>query len=114
MNKVSFCFAVAATVLAAIAPLAAADPPDILRDYRFITSHSTVHVSGGLPDHDLDLAIAGRFGVESGYDYGVDPTTHTPTLVPHAEFVDVEAILFNPLSLAPLPAVCPKWARQIL
>lgn len=108
MNKVSFRrFPVAAIVLAAIAPLAAADPPDILRDYRFITSHSTVHVSGGLPGYDMDLAITGRFGVVTGYDYGVDPTAHIPTLVPHAEFVDVKAILFNPLSLAPLPL--PGW-----
>jgi len=108
MNKVSFRrVPVAAIVLAVIAPLAAADPPDILRDYRLVTSHSTVHVSGGLPGYDMDLAITGRFGVATGYDYGVDPTGHVPTLVPHAEFVDVKAILFNPLSLAPLPL--PGW-----
>src|SRR5438045_1979851 len=108
MNKLSFrSVAVACIVLAAIAPRASADPPDILRDYRFITSHSTVHVSDGLPGYDMNLVIAGRFVVVTGYNYGVDPTAHIPTLVPHAEFVDVKAILFNPLSLAPLPV--PGW-----
>lgn len=99
--------AVAAVVMAALVTSAAADPPDILRNYRFVTSHSTVHVSGGLPGYNMDLSIDGRFGVVTGYDYSVDPTAHIPTLVPHAEFVDVKAILFNPLSLAPLPV--PGW-----
>jgi hypothetical protein len=84
-----------------------ADPPDILRDYRFVPSHSTVHVSGGSPGYDMDLSIAGRFGLVTGYDYEVSPTGHVPMLVPHAEFVDVKAILFNPLSAAPVPV--PGW-----
>jgi hypothetical protein len=90
-----------------IAQRAAAQPPDILRDYRFIPSHSTVHVSGGFAGFNMDLSVAGTFGMVTGYDYEVSPTTHVPTLVPHAEFVGVDAILFNPLSLAPLPV--PGW-----
>jgi hypothetical protein len=86
---------------------AAAQPPDILRDYRFVTSHSSVLVGGNSTTSDMKLAIHGRFGVVTGYDYGVDPTGHIPTLVPHADFVDVKAILFNPLSLAPTPV--PGW-----
>ena len=43
----------------------------------------------------------------TGYDYGFDPTVPVPTLVPHAEFVDVDAILFDPRAAAPLPT--PGW-----
>jgi hypothetical protein len=93
---------------AVIVNQATAQPPDILRDYRFVTSHSKVLVSDNdSTTSDLRLAIAGRFGLVTGYDYGVDPTSKIPTLVPHAEFVDVKAILFNPLSLAPTPV--PGW-----
>src|SRR5437763_3340665 len=80
-----------------------AQPPDILRDYGFIPSHTVVHVSGGLPGYNMDLSIAGKFGLVTGYDYEVSPTAYIPTLVPHAEFVDVHAILFNPKSAAPMP-----------
>src|SRR4051794_26667423 len=86
---------------------APADPPDILRDYRFVSAHSNVRVAGGSPGYNMDLSIAGRFGLVTGYDYEVSPTAHVPMLVPHAEFVDVKAILFNPLSAAPIPV--PGW-----
>src|SRR5689334_20846611 len=86
---------------------AAAQPPDILRDYRFLPAHTVVHVSAGPPGYNMDLSIAGKFGLVTGYDYEVSPTAHIPTLVPHAEFVDVKAILFNPLSAAPIPV--PGW-----
>jgi hypothetical protein len=86
---------------------AAAQPPDILRDYQFVPAHTVVHVSGGAQNYDMDLSVAGKFGLVTGYDYEVSPTAHIPTLVPHAEFVDVKAILFNPLSAAPLPV--PGW-----
>ena len=86
---------------------ASAQPPDVLRDYRFVPSHSDVHVSGGSPGYNMDLSVAGKFGLVTGYDYGTSPTAHIPTLVPYAKFVDVHAILFNPLSAAPLPL--PGW-----
>jgi hypothetical protein len=97
--------AIAAAVL--LVSTALAQPPDILRDYRFVPSHSDVHVSGGSSNYDMDLSIAGRFGLVTGYDYEQSPTAHIPTLVPHAEFIDVKAILFNPLSAAPTPV--PGW-----
>jgi len=99
----------AAAVITAVLLVSAAvaDPPDILRDYRFAPLHSNVHVSGGSPGYNMDLSIAGRFGLVTGYDYEVSPTAHIPTLSPHAEFVDVRAILFNPLSAAPTPV--PGW-----
>ncbi|HVT29090.1 MAG TPA: hypothetical protein VHE81_13835 [Lacipirellulaceae bacterium] len=100
-------FAVFLCLTAVLIFQAAADPPDILRDYRFITPRSIVHVAGGSPNYDMDLSIAGKFGLVTGYDYGVDPTAHIPSLEPFAKFVDVHAILFNPLSAAPLPL--PGW-----
>jgi hypothetical protein len=90
-----------------VAAGALADPPDLLSNYRFIPSETSVHVSGGLPAYNLNLTIAGRFGLVTGYDEVVSPTTKVPSLVPHAEFIDVHGILFNPLSLAPLPL--PGW-----
>src|SRR3954471_231998 len=84
-----------------------AQPPDFLRDYAFIPSRTVVRVTGGSPNYNTDLTISGKFGVVTGYDYEVSPTAHIPTLVPHAEFVDVHAILFNPLSAAPTPV--PGW-----
>ena len=96
-----------AVIFEALLGRASAQPPDILRDYRFVPSHSDVHVSGGSPGYNMDLTIAGKFGLVTGYDYGSSPTAHIPTLVPYAKFVDVHAILFNPLSAAPLPL--PGW-----
>jgi hypothetical protein len=104
MKRVILIAMVAATVFVRQAP---ADPPDILREYRFVPAYSNVHVSGGSPGYDMDLSIAGRFGLVTGYDYEPSPAAHIPTLVPHAEFVDVKAILFNPRSAAPTPV--PGW-----
>jgi hypothetical protein len=98
--------AVAVTFEILVGP-ASAQPPDILRDYRFVPSHSDVHVSGGSPGYNMDLSVAGKFGLVTGYDYGTSPTAHLPTLAPYAKFVDVHAVLFNPLSAAPLPL--PGW-----
>lgn len=99
-------------VLAAIVgwphPPAFADPPDILRDYRFITDKSTVEVTGGIDGIDWPLNILGRFGLVTGYDYSTGgPTAHVPTLVPFTQFMDVKAILFDPRRASPLPL--PGW-----
>jgi hypothetical protein len=104
MKRVVLIAVVTAAVFVRQAP---ADPPDILREYRFVPAHSNVHVSGGSPGYNMDLSIAGRFGLVTGYDYEPSPTAQVPTLAPHAEFVDVKAILFNPLSAAPTPV--PGW-----
>jgi len=103
-----------AAIIAAIVVLVAifagralGQPPDVLRDYRFIPQDTVVHVSGGTQNYNMNLTISGTFGLLTGYDYAVDPTAHIPTLVPFAEFTDVHGILYNPLSLAPLPV--PGW-----
>lgn len=96
--------------MSAVSLHALADPPDILRDYRFITSRSTVHVTGGFAGWDMDQAIQGDFGLVTGYEYSTDPSAHIPVLRPYAQFVDVHAILFNPLSMAPMPV--PGWDLQ--
>lgn len=105
------CAAVAAIVLS-IASATLAQPPDILRDYRFVPSRSDVHVTGGPQNYNMDLSILGRFGLVTGYDEVLSPTSTVPTLTPHAEFVDVHGILFNPLSANPVsaaPTPLPGW-----
>jgi len=100
-------FALMVFVVLAAANSALADPPDFLRNYFFLPGKTTVHVTGGAQGYNMNLTIAGRFGLVTGYNEIIDPTSHVPTLVPHAEFVDVHGILFNPLSLAPFPV--PGW-----
>jgi hypothetical protein len=104
---ISFAPLAVVVIFEALVGQASAQPPDILRDYRFVPSHSDVHVSGGSPGYNMDLSVAGKFGLVTGYDYGPSPIADIPTLVPHAQFIDVHAILFNPLSAAPLPL--PGW-----
>ena len=85
-----------------------ADPPDILRNYRFITDKSTVEVTGGIAGIDWPLNIIGGFGLVTGYNYNTGgPTAHAPTLEPFAQFVDVKAILFDPRRASPMPS--PAW-----
>jgi hypothetical protein len=102
--------AIALLLCLVVPQISLADPPDILRDYRFITSRSTVHVTGGFAGWDMDLAIRGDFGLFTGYEYSNDPSSGVPTISPYAQFVDVNAILFNPLSMAPMPV--PGWDLQ--
>jgi hypothetical protein len=50
----------------------------------------------------------GGFGLVTGYNYGFGgPTAHAPTLEPFAEFIDVNAILFDPRRASPMPS--PGW-----
>src|SRR4051794_20508257 len=85
-----------------------ADPPDMLRNYRFITDKSTVEVTGGIAGIDWTLNIFGKFGLVTGYNYDTGgPTAHAPTLVPFAAFTDVNAILFDPQRASPQPS--PGW-----
>jgi hypothetical protein len=87
---------------------ALADPPDTLREYRFITDHSTVQVTGGIAGIDWTLNIFGKFGLVTGYNYDTGgPTAHAPTLVPFAAFTDVHATLFDPRRASPQPS--PGW-----
>jgi hypothetical protein len=97
--------AVGLVLVAIAASQAVAQPPDILRNFRFIPSRSTVHVTGGFAGVDWDLHIAGKYGLVTGYRQ--DPESPLPVLSPYAQFVDVDAYLFNPLSFAPIPT--PGW-----
>ena len=85
-----------------------ADPtiPDILRNFRFITSHSTVEQSGGLPLYTIDWNVAGKFGLATGDDGLLTPTpTPTTTISGHASFVNVNAYMFHPQSAGPASAI---------
>jgi hypothetical protein len=99
--------AIVLLLVAIFAGRALGQPPDFLHDYRFIPQDTVVHVSGGVQGYNMDLTIAGTFGLVTGYQEGVDPTTQIPTLTPFAQFINVHGILYNPLSAAPLPV--PGW-----
>ncbi len=87
--------------------VAVADPPDLLRNYRFITSKSTVDVTSST-GNDMPLNILGRFGLVTGYNYDTGgPTAQSPSIEPFAQFTDVEAILYDPRRATPLPS--PGW-----
>jgi hypothetical protein len=109
MNRAYYQIRVWTTVAAGslLAWQAAADPPDILQQYRFIPGHSLVQVTEGFAGVDWPLEIDGRFGLVTGYEYSVSPTAHVPTLTPFAKFTDVNAILFDPRRASPLPL--PGW-----
>jgi hypothetical protein len=93
-------FLVAVCLCAAILPLGAgAQPPDLLRGYRFLPRHSTLSVSGGFAGLDLDLPIFGRFGFVTGFHS--DSPSPLPVLQPFARFVNVEAEAINPADFGP-------------
>jgi len=81
---------------------AAASHPDILRNYRFIPSRSTLDVTGGFAGWDQTFHAFGTFGLVTGYEEGVSCTALgcLPTHVPFAEFVDVRAWLVPDSPLA--------------
>src|SRR3954471_690106 len=108
MNRVALFSRIAAFIFFAAFNVAhsSAQPPLYLRDYAFVPSRSVVHVSGGSQNYDMNLSIAGRFDWATGLDEVWGPG-QIPMLVPHGDFVAVHAILFNPLSAAPLPV--PGW-----
>ena len=82
-------------------------PPDVLHNFRFITSHSTVEQSGGLPPYTIDWNVAGKFGLSVGFNHILTPTpTATPPAITgRAAFVNVDAYLFHPQSAGPASAI---------
>jgi len=81
--------------------MAVADPPDLLRNYRFLPRISTLNVSGGFPGIDLEMPIHGTFGLVTGYQYLEDPAHGHPFLQRYAQFVDVDAKAINPADFGP-------------
>jgi hypothetical protein len=74
----------------------------ILRNYSFIPSRSTLHVTGGLAGVDWDLSIRGKFGVVTGVESGVTCAAigcPPPPRFPFARFVNVEATAFDPKTI---------------
>lgn len=75
---------------------ASASHPDILREYRFIPSHSTLQVTGGLAGVDDVFHARGTFGLVTGFEEGVSCAAigcPDPSHIPFARFVDVKSWL---------------------
>ena len=85
-----------------LAGVTLAQPPDILRKYRFLPGHSTLHVSGGFPGWDFESPVVGKYGFATGFEHDFD-SAGFPVLDPYASFVDVDAYWIHPLILAPSP-----------
>ena len=85
----------AATWLAA--NVAVASHPDILRNYRFIPSRSTLELTGGFAGFDETFHPVGKFGLVTGYEEGFSCLAigcqPPPTHIPFADFVDVQSRL---------------------
>ncbi len=79
-----------------------AQPPDILRSYRFIPRLSTLHQTGGFAGFDRRLPIHGTYDFITGFRGGDGPI---PTLDPYAQFANVEAKAGHPASASILPAI---------
>ena len=83
-------------------PLAAVgQPPDLLRNYRFVPRFSTLDVSGGFAGFDLELPIHGTFGLVTGYRYTEDSPSVIPGFERYAKFIDVDAQAINPTDFGP-------------
>jgi hypothetical protein len=58
--------AIFSVVLAAATPVVA-QPPDVLREYQFVTRHSTLTVQGGFAGFNFELPIYGTFDFVTGF-----------------------------------------------
>ena len=79
-------FAVQATV---------AQPPDMLRNYRFLPRHSVLHVQGGFGGFDIDANVEGHFAFVNGY------RIEFPNIKSYAAFRHVDAVAINPTDFGP-------------
>jgi hypothetical protein len=84
-----------AAVLSLTASLAQAQPPDVLREYRFLPRLSTLEVTGGFAGLDIEAHIEGTFGFVNGF------IEEFPHLRRYAAFVDVQAEAINPTDFGP-------------
>ena len=107
--RASVCRAVGFAILwAGIFSHAVADPPDLLREYRFIPAKSIVHESSAATATGVNLTVAGTFGLVTGYDNG---PSASPVLEPFAAFVNVHGILYPAPSVPPVAV--PTWALDL-
>lgn len=74
---------------------AVAQPPDLLREYQFVTRHSTLTVEGGIAGFYFELPIYGSFDFVTGFE------NHFPSLDPYASFFNVDAEAINPTDFGP-------------
>lgn len=81
--------------------VAVAQPPDLLRNFRFVPRYSTLDVSGGFAGLDLELPIHGTFGLVTGFRSPQDPPNPIPSLHRYAQFFDVDAQAINPTDFGP-------------
>ncbi|QEG37817.1 hypothetical protein [Bythopirellula goksoeyrii] len=77
---------------------ASAQPPDLLRSYRFIPRLSTLHQTGGLIGTDFHMPISGPYDFITGYQGSDSPL---PSLNPYAQFANVEATVQHPFYMEP-------------
>lgn len=82
---------VAGAVVCVFSSLAVAQPPDVLRSYRFLPRLSTLTETGGIAGVHVDYKVGGTYGFAIGYDY------QRPDLRRSAKFVDVDAWAAHPI-----------------
>ena len=102
--------AVGSLVVLSFASHANASHPDILRNYRFIPEFSRLEVTGGFAGVNWDFNISGKFGLVTGFEEGVTCAAigcPPPPHIPFARFEDVNAIVFDPRRMSPMPS--PGW-----
>ncbi len=111
--RASVCHAVGFAILwVGMFSQAVADPPDLLREYRFIPAKSIVHESSGSTATGVNLTVAGTFGLVTGYNDGPTPiASASPVLEPFAAFVNVHGILYPAPSVPPVAV--PTWALDL-
>lgn len=72
-----------------------AQPPDILRQYRFLPRHSILEVEGGFAGIAVAANIHGDFLFVNGF------RNDAGNLDPYAEFLRVDAVAINPTDFGP-------------
>ena len=100
-ERLSACFLAFISLVALGLQSALAQPPDLLRSYRFVPRLSTLHQTGGFAGFDIRLPIFGTYDFITGYRGGDGPL---PVLHPYALFDNVEATGGHPASASILPA----------
>ena len=73
---------------------AAAQPPDLLKTYRFLPRMSTLHQTGGFAGFDIEFPVLGTFDFVTGYSSAGFPL---PTLERYASFTNVDAWAPHPV-----------------